>query len=137
MEIIDAAYGVGGRRDAECKLELSRAELGAAVGTECAKSLHQIFDDAGGRVNSIRLRRVAVHGHSVPSRSPDCFDHASCAEHGSGVRRWQTGVLDRAWPRSPGPSGWISYDTQRHCRTRGDGNGERRSLQPLLSPASG
>jgi hypothetical protein len=32
MELVDAAYDVGGRRDADCKLELSAAELAAAVG---------------------------------------------------------------------------------------------------------
>eukprot|EP01043_Picozoa_sp_COSAG02_P006190 COSAG02_NODE_174_length_31243_cov_76.084543_12_plen_133_part_00 len=55
-----------GRRDADCKLELSHADLAAAVGTECAKSLEQTFGAVGGRVNSIRLRRVAVRGQAIP-----------------------------------------------------------------------
>eukprot|EP01051_Picozoa_sp_SAG22_P007757 SAG22_NODE_557_length_9118_cov_9.050006_7_plen_197_part_00 len=66
MKIIDDVYDVSGRRDADCKLELSPAELAAAVGTGCVESLQQTFEAAGGRVNSIQLRRVAVRGQAIP-----------------------------------------------------------------------
>eukprot|EP01052_Picozoa_sp_SAG31_P013224 SAG31_NODE_791_length_12069_cov_22.664411_7_plen_238_part_00 len=66
IQLMDKAYHGNANQDLDFKLEIEAAALGAAIGVSSATKLCQIFQGAGGRLDSLRLRRVAVRGKVIP-----------------------------------------------------------------------